>query len=354
MLISPEPWGRNFLSKHHIACELARRDNEVFFISSGSRTDFKPPARVNFVSYQSVRGVNLLPRLAARWLAKLEVNRILRQTGTVDIVWSFDPYRLQFLKLFRAPITIYHAVDNHQTLLEQRVVDESDIFFSNAQFTLKKYSHSNKYEIGHGVAEHFFQSPGKLVLPGTNTIKIGYVGNLENRLFNFDLLKKLVMDHRQVDFYLVGPRGKSNLNPYKKKMIFNWQELDVFDNVYWLGEQSSSSIPTYLNKFDVLLLLYNPDSNGFIVNAHKILEYLSSGKVVISKKQEDYEQYPNLIVSGRTDQEVVDLFSRVINDLDFYNSDDLKTQRIQSAKANTYEQQIDKVEMIIRAFVNNG
>ncbi len=31
LIISPEPWDAHFVSKHHYACELARRGHQVLF-----------------------------------------------------------------------------------------------------------------------------------------------------------------------------------------------------------------------------------------------------------------------------------------------------------------------------------
>ena len=356
VLISPEPWGKNFLSKHHIANELARRGNKVFFIppvgSIEKNYGDNFPKNVEVVSYRPIRGLNSFPKFFSRWLALIEINQIKKKTGFVDIVWSFDPHRLQFLKLFQAPTTIYHSVDNHQTSLEKRILEDADFFFSNAQFTLDKYDHLFKYKIGHGVASYFFSRHASAELPGDYTIKVGYVGNLANRLLDLDFFKQLAKDYPTIGFYLVGPRGRSNLHP-AGSTDRDWGELDNLTNVYWLGEQPSHKLPSYLSGFDALLLLYRPDSSGFVVNAHKILEYLSSGKVIISYTQGDYILYTDLLVMGRTGLELKEIFGKVINNLHHYNSDQLMSERINLAKENTYDNQLDRIESILKTFAKS-
>ena len=153
LIISPEGWGDNLLSKHHIALTLAKTNNKVWFVSSHHTVTKSPHPNLNLISYEPLKGINRLPSTLARFVARSEVYKLLRRIQhKLDIVWSFDPHHLQFLRLFDAQVTIYHPVDNHYTALEQRVVNESDIILSNAEVTLSRISHKNKYRIGHGVA----------------------------------------------------------------------------------------------------------------------------------------------------------------------------------------------------------
>src|SRR5688500_2794155 len=135
VMISPEDWGENLLSKHHLALSLARRDNIVWFIcavreNGNERIETILP-NLTIVRHSPLRGINRLPSALARLAARFEVREILKVIRQdVDIVWSFDPFHLQFMKLFNARLTIYHPVDNHYTRLEGRIVREADVVFS--------------------------------------------------------------------------------------------------------------------------------------------------------------------------------------------------------------------------------
>ncbi len=39
LLISPESWGKSFVSKHHYAVELAKKGNIVYFLNPPSDTN---------------------------------------------------------------------------------------------------------------------------------------------------------------------------------------------------------------------------------------------------------------------------------------------------------------------------
>ena len=49
--------------------------------------------------------------------------------GDFDIVWSFDPYRLQNLRIFKSEKTIYHPVDIHESNREVDITNAADYIF---------------------------------------------------------------------------------------------------------------------------------------------------------------------------------------------------------------------------------
>ncbi|HYF70801.1 MAG TPA: hypothetical protein VD884_21855 [Ohtaekwangia sp.] len=347
LIISPEGWGDNLLSKHHIALTLAKLDNKVWFVSPNSVGTKSPHPNLNLISYKPVKGINRLPLTLARFATRLEVYKLLRTIKhQLDVVWSFDPHHLQFLRLFDARITIYHPVDNHYTALEQRVVDESDIIFSNAEVTLSRLSHKNKYRIGHGVASHFFEHAATVKLPGRFSTKVGYVGNLNNRLFDFELFAKLVKTHSETGFYMIGPRGSSNLASTNKPQ-FDWTEIDKLPNVFWLGQQSSEKIPSYLAQMDVLLILYKSDRSGFTVNSHKMLEYLSSGKLIITPANHENDKIAHLILQAKHLDEIPQVFDDALRNLPRYMTKEICEARRKYAFSLRYENRIQTVEEVL-------
>lgn len=352
VIFSPEPWGANLLSKHHIALTLANRGNHVWFISNPVSGQYRSPAKphegIDLIEYRSIPGVNLFPKPIARILSIIERYRIQKRIGSaIDIVWSFDPYQFQFLKLLKASLYIYHPVDNHYTSLESWVVEESDVIISNSSLTLQRIRHEHKYKIGHGVASYFFDPVSNVKLPGDYKIRVGYVGNLNNRLLDFNILKKLVLAHPELGFYLVGPRASSNLAS-TDQLNFNWEELDKLPNIFWLGQQPSRLLPSYIRQFDVLLILYRPDHGGLTVNPHKILEYLSSGNLIITPAHNENGKIKELILEAETIENMPEVFSYGIEHLDEYLSTEMKKKRVAKASLMSYENRLEELEVIIR------
>jgi len=346
LFISPEGWGDNLLSKHHFALTLAK-NNKVWFVAPHQTETQSPHPNLSLISYEPVRGINRLPFVLARFATRFEVYQLLKVIRhKPDIVWSFDPHHLQFLRLFHAQVTIYHPVDNHYTNLEHSVVNESDIIFSNAEVTLSRISHKNKYRIGHGVASYFFEPPAAIELPGQFSTKVGYVGNLNNRLFDFELFAKLVKTHAEIGFYMIGPRGSSNLASTNKP-LFDWSEIDKLPNFFWLGQQPSKKIPSYLALMDILLILYKSDESGFTVNSHKTLEYLSSGKLIITPANQENDEIAHLILQARHLDEIPQVFNAALANLPSYMTKDICIARREYAFSSRYENRIQSVEKML-------
>lgn len=350
VIISAEDWGENFVSKHHIALTLAKWNNTVWFICP-TIGNAKPEVKeimpnIMVIKHKALRGVNVLPEKLARILAQFEVKTLLKMVKrNIDVVWSFDPYHLQFLKLFHSNLTIYHAVDNHYTPLEARIVKEADVVLSNASATLSRIRHGNKHKVGHGVASYFFDTTIPVRLPGKHKLKVGYVGNLNNKYFDFNLLLQLAKDHSEVGFYLIGPRGDSNLSRGHLP-VYDWNQVDRFSNVFWLGQLPSEQVPSYLKEMDILLKLYKPDESGFTVNAHKTLEYLSSGKLIIAPAHGEDEPISHLMLQSNSISDLPATFAQAVTNPEKYLLPGKCAERISYAFAMNYENRLKHIEKI--------
>ena len=71
IIISPESWGINFVSKHHYAKELANKGNEVYFLNPPSDKNELINIEKNLyvINYKNIlRGINKLPVFIAWWI----------------------------------------------------------------------------------------------------------------------------------------------------------------------------------------------------------------------------------------------------------------------------------------------
>jgi hypothetical protein len=100
---------------------------------------------------------------------------------------------------------------------------------------------------------------------------------------------------------------------------------------------------------DAFLFIYSPkkEMNG-ASNAHKLLEYISTGKVVISTHVSTYAGTDLLLMCGPADEQALPgLFARAIRDLPVHNSVERQVNRIRYALDNTYARQIDRIQQFI-------
>jgi hypothetical protein len=352
LLISPEYWGINFVSKHHYAIQLAKK-NEVYFLNPPSdKNDLSSINKNLYVTDYKVhlRGINHFPGIARNLFNKLLIKKIksICKVETYDIVWSFDPFRFQNLKIFKSPLSIYHAVDVHDSRLESEIVKSSDIVFANSDLILSRLKDNPKrYKIGHGLSDHFktkhFRSVSK-----NKIITVGYVGNLQLKHIDTSTLSTIVENNPDIEFHFIGPYLPGNLsNKTYHNQFINF--LKQKKNVTLHGPIPSVDLPKQLAKFDMFIMCYSSDENkNALSNSHKILEYLSTGKAVVSHFIDEYKNRSDLLEMANQNKEIPDIFKNVVANLDKYNSSELQIKRRTFAYENTYENILKKIDHLIR------
>lgn len=346
LLISPEPWDHIFVSKHHYAVHLARRGNKLYYLG--------PP--VNKTSIESTRFENLFnviyhgfPRGLRFFPACVQRNIILRvykRLATLcqtdfDIVWSFD--NSVFFDLSPLPPTtlkISHIVDYNQDFQTQRTASMADFCFCTSDVILNRLSmyHKKVHKISHGYNVLERQVDGISARPSGKTTVL-YAGNLSIPYIDWDLLAASVNNHPEVDFLFVGPAVS-----YSNEMTV----LAGKQNVTFVGRVASEQLAEYYDWADVLLVAYKEQfQNDQTTNPHKIMEYLGSGKVIVATRTLEYEGLSPMIMMSETNLAWPHILKEVIGNLEYYNSEKIRNQRISFAMNNTYDIQIDRIEQII-------
>lgn len=102
---------------------------------------------------------------------------------------------------------------------------------------------------------------------------------------------------------------------------------------------------------DLFLICYDvrkDQSRG--TNYHKIMEYLSTGKVIVSNNVTTYAGLPELVqmVEDREhNRRLPALFHTVARGLTIANSPELQQKRRAFAEDNTYHKQLDRIERFL-------
>jgi hypothetical protein len=113
-----------------------------------------------------------------------------------------------------------------------------------------------------------------------------------------------------------------------------------------------------LNGMDILLICYDMEldqSKG--TNYHKVMEYLSTGKVIVSNNITTYNKYPDLIrmVTERNNNNSLPaMFRDTVSRLEMYNSPARVNDRRSFARNNSYKIQLDRIEQIIEELHNSN
>lgn len=362
-MISPEAWGVMKVSKHHYAIELAARGNKVYFLN--------PPNKTRTVSVEEIQpnlfivelphfpAVNRLPRLIRRFIQRRIAQDLLThlKISGFDIVWSFNPFVFQYLKAFNSELNIFHAVDVHRTKLIYEIAAEADVIFATSDAILSFYDgiQKPKYQINHGLQTTFLAESTNCQELNLDKEKLNfcYVGNLQYRLIHFSTISKIIHENPNINFYFIGPDRPSNLNSGVSNK-FDYSGLKALDNTVFLGPLESSYFSTFLRCFDGFIACYKADDIATLSNLHKTLEFLSTGKVIVSSYSDQYKDKRDLLEMVDEIEELPERFKKVVNDIGNYNSESKMKERISFAKENTYARQVERIESIIVDLKNEG
>lgn len=358
-ILSPNHWGDMHISKHHYAKELAKLGNKVYFISPPGLknnlfeiTEVEPNLFV--INYYPIfRGKSILPKLLYNILTKIQIWYLQKKIGVKpDILWSFSSSFYYNLFWFKAPITIFHPMDQLNNVESVNIAKTANLVFTCSQHILDemKLINTPKYIISHGLAPSFthYSFPGH----SSNTeINIGYVGNLFIQNLDRNTITSLIINNPSIHFHFFGAidPNESNISAWIRKESIDFVDfLLKTPNVTCHGVVSSILLPEYIKNIDAFILCYKSTNENLITNSHKILEYLSTGKTVISSYVHEYK-YSDLIEMCVTNSNSTfhDLFIKVVTNLNYYNSIENQNKRKAFTQLHSYASNIGKIEAII-------
>lgn len=364
LVVSPNEWGDMRVSKHNYAETLARRGNRVFFLNPpASKTrdrlvieDVEDIPNLATVTYRPFvpyslrfhsRGLfNAIARKHVAWLLK-------RIDVHFDVVWCFDLNLYSDLRWFEAPLKIFHPVD--QVLLPHQIdmATHADLVFSVSDEILGSLREHRvpKLRIEHGVSAAFVSLAERRLLVreyvANRPIKVGYVGNLLMPYIDREAMLEVIERHPEIEFHLWGPREpkESNVGANEEGSSFICR-LILQQNVILHGPKTPSEIAEKIGDVDVFLMCYSisRDPNRGC-NSHKILEYMSTGRVIVANHVSDYAEQHSLIEMMPADgsRTLLEVFDMVIENIESHNAVDNRSRRLHRALDNSYPNQIDRI-----------
>jgi hypothetical protein len=161
---------------------------------------------------------------------------------------------------------------------ERFLLARADVVFAGGARLAEAKSrfHDNVHFFGCGVdAEHFGKArdestpvaPELLDLPHP---VLGYIGVIDERL-DYALIAHLADAMPEASVVMVGPVVK--VDP---------RELPRLPNIHWLGQRNYEQLPTYIRGFDVCLMPFALNKATEFINPTKTLEYMATGKPIVS------------------------------------------------------------------------
>jgi glycosyltransferase involved in cell wall biosynthesis len=370
------------LSKMHYASELASSGNKVYFVNP----PVKRPGQNKLVTVnagiqkENLTVIDIRPvkfSLFFRHKLPFIFNKISESYikgirdlvhGEIDEVWCFNPHMFTSLKKFNAKVQLLLLYDLYKTRYIFKLGETVNGLITVSQLILDYYKSISvpKLLLQHGLSRYFAEIAVDRLnnnnfdrRPGEK-IKVGYVGNLLREGMDITTAREIIEQHPDKEFHFWGPHTLKNNNvaapePSSNDILAFVDFLRNQKNVFLRGVIEPPVLAKEINEMDCFLFLYlsHKDPN-MASNSHKILEYLSTGKAVISTYVSGYHDADLLEMCGPDGSENLPvLFSDITNNLVLYNSPQKQKQRIAYALDNTYARQIERIQNFVATAKNS-
>lgn len=352
LIISPEAWGVSYLSKHHYALELAKH-NKIWFLnpphSPVSKSEFQDlPESLYLLNDRQLPGMRHLPQRLQRLLITRQYEKLENKAGVkFQVIWNFDNSRYFHHDCFYDAYTIHHVVDEHMNYNFAAASRSAELCLGVTHHItdeLKKHN-THAHFIDHALAPFQFATGIRSYKkPGRTTV--AYTGNLLLQVLDLQLLIELATEFTTTDFLLIGSFEKNHLNVGKKaEPSEHIEKLKSLKNVVLTGELNFCEAFSIAAEADVQIVPYFNTTTP-MTNSSKLPFYLFNGNVTVSNTFTEHKHH-DLLRMASGSSEFRALLRDTLDNLAYWNSDDMREKRRSYALQNTYEKRIEFIDQLI-------
>ena len=291
-----------------------------------------------------------MPRRLREWTR--EAIEQVNDSGAFDrpLLWYYSPMDAAWsLGHFEGRGVVYDCMDELSAFTgapgrlvanEARLMEHADVVFTGGHnlWTKKSAQHPNVHFFGCGVEYRHFaaaQDPDTAVPPDIDFAKrpiLGWFGVVDERV-DYAMVGEMARMRPEWSFCMVGPVVKVDpaLLPHSP-------------NLFWLGGRDYSVLPNYCKAFDVNMMCFAINAATEYINPTKALEYLATGKPVVSTPVKDVlKQYSDLVEIAATADEFVAAVDRALHDPDRERI----ARGVERAKASSWESIVQQMQELI-------
>ncbi len=371
--ISSIDWDFIWQGHQEIMSTFAKNGNRVLFIEN---TGVRPPSLTDIQRlkkrianwFKSVRGFReemnnlyvyspiILPfpySKIARYINRyMLINPIRRWMKIMEfhepIIWTFLPTgtAIDIINDIDRKLLVYYCIADFYELVndpkkirqtEDELIRKSDVIFAQGNALKEKCEGLNKnvhiFPFGVNIETFSVLEDGTDIPDDIKDIKrpvIGYVGGI-HRHMDFGLIKFMAQSHPDWSIVLVGP------------VQADISAISNLTNIYLLGKRDFSTLPNYVDQFDVCIIPYEVSGYTTTVFPTKLNEYHAMGKPVVSTNLPEIVNFnnenDNIVLVGKTHDEFIERISGVLDG----KAGELREQRIESAKKHGWAARIEKM-----------
>ena len=371
VIISPQDWDHLLVSKQHYALELVEMGFRVYFINPPNlfpHTKIKIFPSSNNESLSLVTFGYLLPfhlffkyhfRFIYDLQLKIIVKKIIKRIGSIDEIWNFNPTVFFDTSYYKANKEILFLYDYYDLAKLSLNMGRLNLIVSISSILLEPFS---KYsipllKINHGISKPFIKLAEQRIkdidesngVSNFENLKVGYSGNILHHQFDWKIFKQIIQENPSIEFHIWGEYSDNKVYNLSHDLINFLTFLRLSKNVYLKPKVNSEELALQYSHIDLFLCCYDMAKTFNSGNSHKIMEYLATGKIVVSNLLEELIPLRNLILMPDSVNNSVlpKLFKNAITNLNFYNSPIKSIDRCNISLQNTYYLNIAKIHSLI-------
>ncbi|MDB6124897.1 MAG: glycosyltransferase [Pedosphaera sp.] len=235
------------------------------------------------------------------------------------VQWFYDPMAVtSFAGKMDEIAIVYDCMDElskfkhaHPDLVkrEAELLAQADVVFTGGYKMWESKSRHNKncHFYGCGVdIDHFGkardqQTPLPKDLNRKDKPVLGYFGVVDERM-DYELIAKLADANSNWDIAIVGPLAKVEESALPRR-----------SNIHWLGGRPYAVLPAYCKAFDVCLMPFAMNEATEYINPTKALEYMATGKEVVSSAVPDVvRNFGTVVKVAKSHDEFISLCQQAV------------------------------------------
>lgn len=327
-------WDRkHFQRPQQVMSRLAQRGHRVLYVKKIPFKDLRIQSR-DLHLRQDESGVHLydpiMPpspvelsswgRRPAEWQLRWRVSRVAKHLGMKDpILWNYHPDHAHTVSRMHERLAVYDCMDDHPVFMagrnqvvenELRLLRLSGLVFAGGlKMRRDRLQHAPEILFFPcGVqTDHFARAYDERVdAPLRAQVPedvqhlprpiLGFWGAVDYRV-DWALVKAVAALHPEWSLLFLGPIVKM---PERELRAI----LAAHPNIRWLGARPYDSLPDYARSFAACLMPWVEGGEAESINPTKTLEYLATGRPVISTRIRDVvEQYESPAIEFATGAE---------------------------------------------------
>lgn len=268
---------------------------------------------------RSLNGSSDLPAML-RTFTRDAIDRV-NEEGDFDrpLLWYYSPMDSAWsLGAFENRGVVYDCMDElsqftgappHLLDNEARLMRYADIVFTGGyeMGANKRRKHDNVHVFGCGVEfDHFAQAQDRTAtIPAdidfmTRPI-LGWFGVVDERV-DYGMIGEMARKRPDWSFAMVGPVVKVDPN-----------HLPHSPNLYWLGGRDYQQLPHYCRAFDINMMCFALNKATEYINPTKGLEYMATGKPIVSSPVRDVvRQWSDIVYLAKGADEWIEVVEKAL------------------------------------------